>query len=280
MNYLRWAGLALSLVGVGFVISQLADYAAELGDFRPGTGQFSLLVVFAFAYGASNFALAFAWRELLEHCGAATAARWAVPVYGVTQLAKYIPGNFFHVAGRVTMGMSVGHNAGALVKSAVWELGAIATSAMVFAVWLAPSLFDGVTHVTAAVLFAIALVTMSVAVQRYFSAFVRRAMLWYVGFLFVSGVLFFATIQLLLQEENLLAAFPSICSAYIIAWLAGAITPGAPAGIGIREVVIFALLKPLVAHSDLLIAIILSRAITAGGDALFYVYALTATRKE
>ena len=280
MKYLRWVGVALSVVGVGFVISLLSDYAGELGGFRPDITQLSLLVVLACAYGASNFALAYAWRDLLEHCGSPSAARWAVPVYGVTQLAKYIPGNVFHLAGRVTMGISAGHSAGALLKSVVWEIAAIVAAAVVFAVWIAPLLLDGVTYVTATILFAVALLTIGLIAQRFFSILVRNAILWYVGFLFTSGVLFFATIQLLLPNEDLLTAFPVICSAYIIAWLAGLITPGAPAGIGIREVVIFALLKSLVGHSDLLVAIVLSRAITAGGDALFYVFALTATKEE
>ena len=102
-----------------------------------------------------------------------------------------------------------------------------------------------------------------------------QAVFWYIGFLLVSGLLFFATLQLLTPDTSLLHALPGICGAYIIAWLAGAITPGAPAGVGIREVVMFALLQAIVGQSELLVAIVLSRAITAGGDTLFYFYALS-----
>jgi hypothetical protein len=123
-------------------------------------------------------------------------------------------------------------------------------------------------------LFAMVLAIVCVSARRYLSAFVMRAVLWYVGFLLLSGLIFYATLQLLAHETNLVQVLPGICSAYIIAWLAGAITPGAPAGIGIREVVMFALLQSLVAGSDLLVAIVLNRAITAGGDTLFYFFAL------
>jgi hypothetical protein len=197
-----------------------------------------------------------------------------MPVYGITQLAKYIPGNFFHLAGRVTLGVADGHKAGPLVKSAIWEIGAIAAAAVICSVWFIPLLLDGVTYGVAAVLFLLALLATGTFAQRYLSVLVRRALLWYVGFLFVSGVLFFCILQMLTSDANLLPVFPGICSAYIIAWLAGAVTPGAPAGIGIREVVIFALLESLAGHSELLIAIVLSRAVTAAGDVLFYVYAL------
>lgn len=101
-----------------------------------------------------------------------------------------------------------------------------------------------------------------------------KAVLWYVAFLLLSGLLFFATLQLLMPDTSLLHALPGIVSAYVIAWLAGAITPGAPAGVGIREVVMFALLQSVVTESDLLVAIVLNRAITAGGDTLFYFRAL------
>ena len=275
MKYLRWIGLALSLVGIGFVISQLASYAADLGDFRPNLKQSSLLLILSLFYGASNVALAAAWRDLLEHCGSASKARWAVRVFGVTQLAKYIPGHFFHLASRQTIGMHDGHEAMPLLKSAVWEFGAIVSSAVVFAVWLTPLLFANVSYTYAGAVFAAALLTMSVSAHRFFSSLVMRAVLWYVAFLLLSGLLFYVTLQLLVPQVSLLHAMPGICGAYIIAWLIGAITPGAPAGIGIREVVMFALLQPILGETELLLAIVLSRAITAAGDVLFYFYALS-----
>jgi uncharacterized membrane protein YbhN (UPF0104 family) len=273
MKYLRWIGLLLSLVGIGFVVVQLGAYAGDLGDFRPSLLQAVLHMGLAVVYGAANTALAIAWRDLLEHCGAPSRARWAVHVFGVTQLAKYIPGNFFHLASRQTVGMADGHAAMPLLKSAVWEFAAIMSSAAVFGLWLGPLLFDGFSYTAGGLLFAAAVVMVSLGAQRYFSTFVMRAVLWYFAFLLFSGLLFYGTLQLLVPETNLLFALPGICSAYVIAWLAGAITPGAPAGIGIREVVMFTLLQTVIAESDLLLAIVLNRAITAGGDTLFYLLA-------
>ena len=109
--------------------------------------------------------------------------------------------------------------------------------------------------------------------KRCFSAFVMRAVLRYVAFLLLSGLVFYATLQLLVPKSSLLPLLPGICSAYVIAWLAGAITPGAPAGFGIREVVMFTVLQTVAAESDLLLAIVLNRAITACGDTLFYRFA-------
>ena len=274
MKFLRWIGLALSLVGIGFVISQLAGYASDLGNFRPSLRQLAAFLAITAIYGVSNIALAIAWRDLLEHSGAASDRRWAIRVFGVTQLAKYIPGNFFHLASRQTIGMHDGHDASALLKSAVWEFSAIMSSAVVFGIWVMPLVLANVSYIYAGTVFAAALATVSISAQRYFSPLVMRAVLWYVGFLLLSGLLFYSVLQLLVPGTSLVDALPGICGAYIIAWLAGAITPGAPAGIGIREVVMFALLQPVVGQTELLVAIVLSRAITAGGDILFYLMAV------
>ena len=81
------------------------------------------------------------------------------------------------------------------------------------------------------------------------------------------------------MKTSLFSVLPGIFSAYAIAWLAGAITRGAPAGIGIREVVMFSLLQTVVAETDLLLAIVLNRAITAGDDSLFYLFATVLGRR-
>lgn len=79
----------------------------------------------------------------------------------------------------------------------------------------------------------------------------------------------------LLMEENVISSLQmlTICGAFIVAWLVGLVTPGAPAGIGVRELVLLGLLKGFASESDLLLAILLSRLITVGGDVLFFFFA-------
>jgi uncharacterized membrane protein YbhN (UPF0104 family) len=71
-----------------------------------------------------------------------------------------------------------------------------------------------------------------------------------------------------------------ICGAFVITWLAGSVTPGAPAGIGVRELVLLFLLKGLVLESDLLLAVLLSRVVTVAGDVLFFLAALCFLSRE
>jgi len=45
--------------------------------------------------------------------------------------------------------------------------------------------------------------------------------------------------------------------------------PGAPAGVGVRELVLLFLLKNVVAEAELLLAVVLGRLVTVMGDLLF-----------
>jgi uncharacterized membrane protein YbhN (UPF0104 family) len=59
----------------------------------------------------------------------------------------------------------------------------------------------------------------------------------------------------------------------VLAWLAGLVTPGAPAGMGVRELVLLFMLNGIVIEEDLLMAIVLSRIVTVMGDVLYFTVA-------
>ncbi|MGD9700712.1 hypothetical protein [Acinetobacter sp.] len=60
----------------------------------------------------------------------------------------------------------------------------------------------------------------------------------------------------------------------MVAWLVGLITPGAPAGVGVREMVLLFLLGDQIAHLNLLLAVLLGRIVTMGGDLLFFIISI------
>ena len=91
----------------------------------------------------------------------------------------------------------------------------------------------------------------------------------------ISGALFVALIRLVdattAGSETLLLP---VIGAYVLAWLAGLVTPGAPAGVGVRELVLLALLKGSVGQTELLLAVLLGRLVTVSGDVAFLGMAL------
>jgi len=204
---LSWGGSALGILGVAFVALKLFDYGNRLPMNRIGMGQWFGIAALSLAYGTSGFILAIAWRDILRHLGVTVRRDWAAWAYGVSQLAKYVPGNVFHLAGRQALGASAGLPQWPLGKSLVWELGTIAVMAGLFALWTIPSFLP--------------------------------LPVWVALFVFA-------------------------CAA------SGAI---APAGVGVREAVLFFLLRPLLGQADLLEIILIGRLVTAAGDLAFFLSA-------
>ncbi len=265
---LSWGGGALGILGVVFVALKLFDYGNHLPMNRIGMGQWFGIAALSLLYGASGFLLAIAWRDILRHLGVTVRRDWAVWAYGVSQLAKYVPGNVFHLAGRQALGASAGLPQWPLGKSLAWELGTIAVMAGLFALWVIPS-FLPLPASLAAVAFACVIGSSIAIVRRRFSPDLARAAALQTTFLALSGLIFATLFKLLGGEWNVVA----VCGAYVVAWLIGLVTPGAPAGVGVREAILFFLLRHVLGEADLLEIILIGRLVTAAGDLAFFVTA-------
>lgn len=57
---------------------------------------------------------------------------------------------------------------------------------------------------------------------------------------------------------------------YLVAWLVGLITPGAPGGIGVREFILIMLLSSSIPENNILLAVVTMRVITVMGDVIAY----------
>ncbi|MGB9662692.1 MAG: hypothetical protein ACPL5F_11890 [Moorellaceae bacterium] len=277
---LHVAGGALGALGVVFVIVKLAKYGnqIDLSKFNPGTllALFSLAVV----YGTANLLLALAWRDLLNHLGMNADARWAVRAHGLSQLAKYVPGNIFHLAGRQAIGIAAGLPAWPLAKSVLWELGILSITGSFFALLALPFFMGKITVLSALILFLISVSVYACVAYRWFSLWVARAVSKYAVFLALSGLIFASIIYLVVPAGSpVVPVVPGMCGGYVVAWLAGLLTPGTPAGAGVRELVLFAILHPVVGEADLLAAILLGRIVTVIGDAVYYLLAVGIPQK-
>ncbi|HCD6062498.1 TPA: hypothetical protein NDT49_004785, partial [Enterobacter asburiae] len=89
-------------------------------------------------------------------------------------------------------------------------------------------------------------------------------------FLIFSGLIFYIIIIQIDSHQFELSNMVVVVSTYIAAWLIGMITPGAPAGVGVREAILLFLLY-MFSPANVLIAIVYSRIVTILGDFIFYV---------
>jgi uncharacterized membrane protein YbhN (UPF0104 family) len=272
---LHWIGSSLAVIGIAFVAFRINDYSAEIDLSRFDAMAWAVVLVLAFSYGFANIFLAFAWRNLLQLFGVNTPKLLAVQIYGITQLAKYVPGNIFHLAGRQAMGLAAGIPGWPIAKASLWELIFISIAGVLFGILVLPLYIKAMSVPWATAVFLCVVLTVTVGIQKHVSKESARAMGWYILFLFISGMVFTSVLMMLTTERFFAPSqMLTICGAYILAWLAGLVTPGAPAGVGVRELVLFFLLNSFVIEGDLLLAILIGRLVTVGGDLLFYLGAI------
>jgi len=273
-SLLHIVGGTLAFFGVVYVAVKIYTYSSQIDFSNFDRNTWLTAIFFVFIYGFSNIMLAFAWKNLLIHFNSPIEWRSAIKIYGQTQLAKYVPGNIMHLASRQTMGMSMGIPAFPLAKSTVWELGLISLTGSFFVILAAPLFFSEIPQGGAILGFIFTLIIIQLFIVKFFSSFIGKAIAWYTLFLLTAGLLFSGLLNCLTSESNLIHRHLFVISgAFVIAWLAGLVTPGAPAGIGIREAILATLLKDLTSESELLLCIMLSRMITVTGDLLFFIFA-------
>ena len=271
---LHRAGAVLALAGIGFVGIRLYNYSAAMDFSALGAGAWTTLAVCAVLYGLAGLLMAKAWHYILRHLNLDVSTAWAVQAFGISQLAKYIPGNIFHFAGRQAMGMAQGLPALPLLRSTVWDLASQYAAGILFIFPAMPAYLPGVPSFVGVGAFILAVAASLFLVRRFADASIMAAFCSHLIFLALSGLTFSVVLQACLggQMPDGLAR-TSVCGAFILAWLIGGVTPGAPAGAGVREMVLLFLFNGRVPEGPLLMAILVSRGVTVAGDVIFYLLA-------
>ncbi len=269
----NWGGSALAVIAIAFVILRFHSYWVDVKLNEISIFEWCLIFMMAIIYGSANFLLAFAWRDILKYLGVSADSIAAIKIYGVSQLAKYVPGNIFQLAGRQALGMAEGWSAVGLVKSSIYELVLIAMAGGLFGTLIIPLFEVSFSQLFSAIFLIFLAGAISVGLIRFFNRHLMVAFLWQLLFLLLSGGVFVILLYTISGRTELVYSHLSVvCGAFIVAWLIGLVTPGAPAGVGVREVVLLFLLKGIANESDLLMAILFGRLVTVVGDFLFFLF--------
>lgn len=270
----NFTGFIIAISAIFYVGYQLSEYGDQISFYKFSITQWASILVLAIVYALANSFLAFAWKSILKSFLVTISQACALKIFGLSQLAKYLPGNIFHLAGRQALGMAHGISGIALVKSAIWELGLIATVGSLFAILVIPLTYPTLNQFLFNSLFIFVIAIFGWIVSKSLSREILIAYILYLIFLIISGAIF-AGIVTLISDSTYAINYVYVVSAFVIAWIAGLFTPGAPAGIGVRELVLLFLLKGMIADADILLAVVIGRLVTVVGDLFFYLYALT-----
>ena len=262
-------GSLLALAGLFYIGHRLVELAPARQSLGPRL--LAGLLVAALVYAAAQLLLAQAWQRILVQLGIRPARAWVLLSYSDYQAAKYIPGNVANIVGRQLHGHHQGYEAGSIGWSTALELGGMVLCGGVF--WLVMVVMklhgDPVLALAAgAACFGGACLILSWLKARGLCA----ALLLQMVFFLMSGAIFAGLAWLVAgwQAVHGFATLVVLVSTFNAAWLVGMVTPGAPAGIGVRDGLLLAWTSAAVPSEPLLIVILLSRMSTVLGDLMFW----------
>lgn len=251
------------------------------------------LALAAATYGCSLVTTAMVWPSVIAKWGHRIALRKALGIGLVAQIGKYLPGNVAHYFGRAALAKQHKVSFAQSGLSTIVEFGAALSSALLVAsgatlldnsIWadtpIVSLLPDGLFWPLAISALIIVVGVVVFALRR--SAEIRSL----VSIEFWIAPICWLTISFLLAGFSFYAlaiAFPgawsipiiSAIAIYAIAWAAGFLIPGAPAGLGVREVILLGLLTPIVGAAAAVMLSLVHRSMSATID--LTVSALAAT---
>lgn len=254
------------------------------------------IVMAAFLYSSIIPVSAWAWTLLLKSHGEAWSFRFLAAVMGVTQAAKYIPGNFAQHVGRAALAIRHGMKLQAFTVSVVQEsILAVGASVLVGVglLQVSPGGFNRLPDTyqnmlfLACMLLAAALIVLSMglfklpdALRRYEKVMrlfefwggplgPRTTMLVFsaycINYLVIGLGMWCVAYCLGVRFEG---GYALLTASFSLAWLLGFLAPGAPAGLGVREGVFVLLLAGIVEDERVLSLILAMRIVTVLGDGL------------
>lgn len=286
------AGLIVTGLFVLYVVRALRGH--DLGIYATPRALAGILAA-ALLWTVSLPLIALAWRGMLAALGVDKSWRELSGILGITQFAKYIPGNVAQYVGRAGMSFSRGIPARAFAVSVMLEMLLVVTAALAVGIgtgaWSEVGLDlmrskRGQLGLIAALLVAAAIALL--VLRRFAAALLRRfaprhAHLLDGGLLPSPTALLYAfflytILYLLLGLAVVVLAhvlFPRaphddwlLIASFSLAWIVGFVTPGAPAGLGVREGLLLLMLAPVYSPAAASVLVIALRLATTLGDVL------------
>jgi uncharacterized membrane protein YbhN (UPF0104 family) len=287
----KWINRIGFLVGSGFFAWLVFESFHELQEtaviWNAHTIVSGLNGVGIYVIGNIGFALAWvlALRALGEHKGIIQPVR----VYLISAVGKYIPGNVAQHFGLVALAHLLGVPVKKAVASVLLELIWCGLAAAILTVpfLISPQVHQVVDSIDLpsflvpiliiALLVAIAIIFVSLNARHKwlkFEELLSRPRTIFLGFIVtVITFVLYSGLSGFVGSQVLGNGFWEFALVFPAAFLLGFITPGAPAGLGTRELVMLIALAPEFGQTDVMIVVILLRIVTTLGDGLSFVVA-------
>lgn len=291
---LRALGFLVAAIATGYFAVSLIR---SIGHIQTGelitSSTAPALVVATLLYCAIIPLSTVAWAMLMRDTGSEPRFGELLSIFLLTQLAKYVPGNIGQPVGRVALAAARGYPKGALAHTISIEtvLATLAGLLVGLALllsdreWSTATQFLSGERIAAMLAILLGLLVaivwlMPKIVEKVWPGengvvrslrSVRPMTLTACFLIYVANYLVIGWgLQLVAHAVSgaALGDFAFYVGAFSLAWLAGFITPGAPAGLGVREAVLTAILGTMYSASVTITIVVLLRLTTIVGDGL------------
>lgn len=289
--FVHLAGAAVTLTCIGFFARALVGILPGL-DRVPETA-FIAAAALCPCYFLMLFLLAQGWKLLLRAAQPQHAPDVPlIATYALTQFAKYLPGNIFHLAGRHAILTRRHFSQRALLASTFQENLLLVVSACLVGTamivlfpgheaehWLrSAGIADwllGPRSRSATALFFVVFAAGAIGplLSRLTRTSVARTLSLDCLFFVLQGACFTLLVYAVSGKVH-----PEAMAVVAFGWIAGFLAPAAPGGAGVREVVMLFLLSGSIARGDVVLSAALYRVVTFAGDLLFFAFGLVLTK--
>ncbi|MCK9538764.1 hypothetical protein [Dokdonella sp.] len=278
-RFVKVAGVLLVLVAGAFLVRRALALGGALGTGLADIPPCALASAFAvYVLGALLLALAW-WRLVGLAAGRALPARPLLVGHLRAQGAKYLPGNVFHLAFRHVSARRLGVGHAALALALGLESLLVITAAAMLGLGMATdprvvALAPWARHLAwlLPILLALAWWGSGAVARRTGQPAFRpgrraRGLAVALGLYLGMFVLSALSLRLLAADPDALPLL-AWCGWLALAWMIGYVTPGAPAGLGLREAVLVLGLGPVFGEAGALVLALAYRLISVAADAL------------
>ena len=301
-RFARPLGLALTLLCVLYFAHSLAAVDLEHVLALPVDGLAVGLALSILVYTGLLIGVATGFAHLVQATGHRAAASEGLIVWGQANLAKYLPGNILHFAGRQVLGARYGWPQGKIAAASLLEIGLfVLLPALIAGVALATTgdlghlghaSWLGLVVVAAVLGLAVMLLGRRLAslLPGPLARLIARlelprprallpALLYFLLF-FIGMSLLAWWLYGLVAGTAAVADLPLLTGVFLASWLLGFVIPGAPGGIGVREGTFALLGGALLGEADsLVIVALLLRLVTLAGEGLLFLLAFGVARE-
>lgn len=275
VNYVSYLLVFLSVIFIGYKFYTLQGLV-NLTRFFKDHGL--VFTVACLVYALNNYLLAAGWRLILAGLDEKITIKLSVAIFGVSQIAKYIPGNIFQFAGKQVLAVRHNLNSAKVAKSQFLEIILLLLSSLPFSIYVGVYYFLEMGVALSIFTSFLFFLGASFIINRISTNFFRTFSS-YMIFMFVSGLMFFLIVTSTIKVNSTLSLDAFVLCSFVAAWLIGFIMPGSPAGLGVRESILILLLFPVFRDQSLVFnAAILTRLVTVIGDLIFFIFSSTVQR--